>query len=99
MNLFLSYARQDEEMGCEIAASLGQRGFDVYHWRDPRQRGGRFLERIEQEIGRADAFLALVSPHFLASGWCRLESDLAMYRENSSTGPETPRARLSTSCR
>jgi hypothetical protein len=79
MALFLSYATADEQAALEIVTRLGQRGFEVFHWQ--RQRGGRFIERIEEAINRADAFLALLSPNFLASSWCQLERELAMHRE------------------
>ncbi len=81
MAIFLSYAEEDGETALEIATWLGQQSFEVYRWQDPRQRGGRFVKRIEEEINRADAFLALLSPHFLASSWCQLERELAMHRE------------------
>ena len=82
MRLFLSYAEEDEETAAAISAWLEGHGFDVYRWQDPRQRGERFIERIEKEISRAGAFLALVSPQFLTSSWCRQEHELAMQREN-----------------
>ncbi len=78
MGLFLSYAEEDGRTALEIATRLGQR-FEVYDWQ--RQRGGRFLERIEREINKADAYVALLSPHFLASPYCRLERELAIHRE------------------
>jgi transcriptional regulator with XRE-family HTH domain len=77
--VFLSYAEQDSETALEIATSLGEQGFEVYRWQD--LRGGRFIERTEQEISRADAFLVLLSPNYLASSWCRQERELAMHRE------------------
>ena len=78
MGLFLSYAEEDGQTAHEIATRLAQR-FEVYDWQ--RQRGGRFLERIEREINKADAYVALLSPRFLASPYCRLERELAIHRE------------------
>jgi transcriptional regulator with XRE-family HTH domain len=77
--VFLSYAEQDSETALEIATSLGEQGFEVYRWQD--LRGGPFIERTEQEISRADAFLVLLSPSYLASSWCRQERELAMHHE------------------
>jgi TIR domain len=81
MRLFLSSAVEDEAAAEEVAAWLDREGFEVYHWRGPRWRGGRFLEQIEQYINQADAFLAVLSPNFLGSPWCLLERDLAIHRE------------------
>jgi hypothetical protein len=79
--LFLSYAEEDAETALEIAEQLGNRGIIVFHWRDPSRRGGQFIKQIEEAIKSADAFLALLSPHFLASSWCRRERELALQRE------------------
>lgn len=80
--LFLSYAEEDGKAGIEIAEWLVSQGFDVYYWQDPRRRGGRFIEQIEKAIGQADAFVALLSPSFVQSPWCRQERELAMQREH-----------------
>jgi TIR domain len=79
--LFLSYAEEDGKAGAEVAEWLRTHGFDVYHWQDVRHRGGLFIEQIEDAIAGADAFIALLSPSFLASSWCRRERELAMQRE------------------
>ena len=81
--LFLSYAEEDGNTGLEVAEWLADRGFDVYYWQDPRRRGGRFIEQIEKAIGEADAFVALLSPSFLRSTWCRQERDMALRREHA----------------
>ena len=79
--LFLSYAEEDGETAREIAESLGGQGLKVLRWQDPQNRGGLFIQRIEDAIHHADAFLALLSPSFMASTWCRLERELALHRE------------------
>jgi hypothetical protein len=81
VQLFLSYAEEDRERAAEIAGWLGGRGFEIYNWRDPSTRGGRFMPQIENAINRADAFLTLLSPSFIASEWCRREVELAIQRE------------------
>ncbi|HUA27271.1 MAG TPA: TIR domain-containing protein [Streptosporangiaceae bacterium] len=80
--LFLSYAEEDAKTGVEVAKRLADQGLDVFYWQDPRRRGGRFIERIEKAIGQADAFVALLSPSFMASRWCQQERELAMQREH-----------------
>lgn len=83
MTLFLSYAEEDGETAREIAEWFKRRNFKVFLWQDQDRRGGRFIERIEQEMREADGFLALLSPNFLASEWCRQERYLALQRELS----------------
>ena len=39
------------------------------------------VEEIERQLGEADLFIVLLSPHYLGSGWCRQERDLAFQRE------------------
>jgi hypothetical protein len=82
VQLFLSYAEEDRERADEIAERLSGLGFDIYNWRAPATRGGRFMQDIENAIKSADAFLTLLSPSFLASGWCRREAELAIQRED-----------------
>ncbi len=79
--LFLSYAEEDSEKALKIIEWLSQLGLEVYDWQDPRRRGGRYIEQIEEAINRADGFVALTSPRFVASPWCRMERDLAVHRE------------------
>ena len=79
--LFLSYADEDGRDGREIGDWFRNEGFGVYDWEDPRQRGGRFIEEIEDAISKADAFLVLLSRDSLASPWCRLEREFAMVRD------------------
>lgn len=79
--IFLSYAEEDSPRAVQLVEQLRQADFDVWYWQDPRQRGGQFIAKIEAEINRADAFVAVLSAHFLASPWCRHEQDMALRRE------------------
>ena len=77
--LFLSYAEEDGDVARRITDALRGHGHVVYTWQE--QRGGRFIEDIERALRQADAFIALMSPHFLASRWCQMEQELAIQRE------------------
>ena len=79
--VFLSYAEEDKNIADEVSAWLRREGFDIYDWRDSTRRGGRFIQETETAIQRADSFLVLLSPSYLASPWCRLERELALQRE------------------
>ena len=95
--LFLSYAEEDGNVAEEVATWFGQRGHEVVlsrtrtvrtssddHSGDPQadaDADGLRPDRTEQQIGRADDYLALFSPDFLASALCRRERELATRRE------------------
>jgi hypothetical protein len=79
-SVFLSYAEEDSAVAREIAQQLSDQGLRVFIWEDPQYQG-RFIKRIEEEITHADAFVALLSPSYLASTWCRMERELALQRE------------------
>jgi hypothetical protein len=90
MRMFLSYAEEDGAIASEVAAVLASLGLDVFSWQDPRRERGQFIRQIEEEISRADAFLILLSPSYLASAWCSRERALAQAREVSLAGDGAP---------
>jgi len=77
--LFLSYAEEDQATAREIVTWLSAHNHEYYDWQE--RRGGRFIEDIENAINEATAFVTLMSPHFLASPWCRMEREFAIQRE------------------
>jgi TIR domain len=79
--LFLSYAEEDGEQARKITDWFTVRNIPVYYWEDPVQRGGQFIDQMERQLSTADAFLALVSPHFIESPWCHRETQVALLRE------------------
>lgn len=81
MRIFLSYAEEDREVGALIADGLTAGEHRVFDWRAPSQRGGRFQEEIVRRVGEADVFIALLSPAYQRSDWCRREVALAIQRE------------------
>ena len=84
--LFLSYAKEDGETAQEIAEWFRRQHIDVYLWQDPQHQGKRFINQIELAMKQADAFVALLSPSFIASAWCRRESEVAIRREEVTIG-------------
>jgi len=77
--LFLSYATEDAEVARELGRALTDADLDPFLWED--HRGGLFMERLQDAIKRSDAFVALLSPHFIDSPWCRREQGMAIQRE------------------
>jgi hypothetical protein len=82
MLVFLSYAEEDGTAAAEVATALSKHGASVYWFQKPAERGQRFLRRIETVMSRADRFIALMSPSFLASLLCNRESEFAIHRED-----------------
>jgi hypothetical protein len=79
--LFLSYADEDREIAQEIAERLDQEHVRVYPSQNGRYDDDLTIADPEGAIHQADAFLALLSPSFLASTSCRRERDLALHWE------------------
>jgi TIR domain len=79
--LFLSYAKEDKRIASVVAKGLRTCGYSVYDWQDPERQAGRFIEEIEGAIQHADAYVALVSPSYIASPWCQRERELAIQHE------------------
>jgi cellulose biosynthesis protein BcsQ len=90
--VFLSYAEEDREIAGQVATWLRADGFMVPDW--PHPAGDKLIARTEEGIQSADAFLALVSPGYLASPWCRVERELAMAIEFGLQQPDTPGRRF-----
>jgi hypothetical protein len=80
--IFLSYAEEDRGAAETVVAALRQHEVQVYNWTE--RRGTRFIGQMEEQLAQATGYLALMSPHFLASAWCRRELELALVRDNES---------------
>lgn len=78
--IFLSYAEEDSAAAAEVVAALRRHKVDVYDWQEVR--GVRVSAQMEDKLQRASAYLALMSPDFMASSWCRRERGLALSRDN-----------------
>ena len=86
MKIFLSYAREDAEAARVIYERLRAAHHTIFNWRAPETEGERFIQATEEAIREADYFFALLSPHFLASNWCREERNFALRCEHERTG-------------
>ena len=83
IRVFLSYAQEDGDIARDVAEALSNLGLNLAWRQDPQRRGDLSIMEIEEEISRADAFVALVSPSYLGSAWCSRERELALLREVS----------------
>ncbi len=89
--LFYSYSHKDESLRDELDAHLTllkREGF-ISDWHDRKIRAGDDWGRaISDNLNSADVILFLVSPHFLASTYCR-DVEVARAMERHSKGEAT----------
>lgn len=84
MNIFLSYTRNKDTFQkvsqfrerFELEVNLRAPSSRVFQDKQHLSDGAHFPEAIAQELNKADVFLALVSPAWLQSEWCRKEFSL-----------------------
>ncbi len=81
--VFLSYATQDAAAARKLTREWRERGADVFQFGDPERQAEIIIDEIERQIRAADVFVALMSPAYLASPWCRREWQLAIRREHA----------------
>lgn len=63
LRIFISYAREDENIASDIAQTLRNRYDTVFYDEDSLPTGGDFNARIQAAISEADRFIFLLSPH------------------------------------
>jgi hypothetical protein len=79
--IFLSYAGEDTAAAVTVRDALRAGNFRIY---DRQERDGTpSVADIEENLLDASVFVALVSPSYLASPWCRRERELALLRDAS----------------
>jgi TIR domain len=79
--VFLSYAEDDRGTGQEVAAWLGDHGFQAVAADPPAAGDLRPGSGDLYGIDTAQAFVGLLSPSFLSSSWCQEELALARRRQ------------------
>ena len=76
MKLFISYAREDEELALTL-----EQGLSKYHscWIDSKslRAGTKWEMEIEKAIKECEVFLFITTPHSLRSSYCQQEVGLA----------------------
>ncbi len=88
--VFLSYAEQDGGIAQEIAAWLGDHGFQLLS-AGPTAVGDQVPASADaRAIDAAQAFVVLFSPSFLSSPRCQQELDLAVRRERPLLAADPP---------
>jgi len=79
LDIFISYAREDEPFAKDLERALRQHGWRL--WRDDRLAIGRsFDEEIEARLRAARCVVVLWSAHSVKSQWVRAEASVALDR-------------------
>jgi hypothetical protein len=79
MNVFISYAREDQDRARTLSMALEACGWSV--WWDPKiQAGQSFDEIIERELDTADCVVVLWSKHSISSEWVKNEASEGLAR-------------------
>jgi hypothetical protein len=81
VRIFVSYAEEDRQIAGEIVRRLEANGHELFNWLDPAQRGKQITSNIEEGMRAANAYLALLSPSYLQSYWCKQELGIALRRD------------------
>jgi TIR domain len=89
MLLFVSYADEDDALAHDIVRRLGEHGIEVIS-RRPSGGAAEQAVDIEDVIGQADAFLAVMTPRFLGSPACRREREIALHRDRRQVASDGP---------
>jgi uncharacterized protein YjbI with pentapeptide repeats len=71
--LFISYSRQDFELADRLAGELARAGSAVFLDTEGIDPGENFVTRLQREIDRATAVVAVVTAHYAASRWAQAE--------------------------
>ncbi len=75
-DVFISYARENQDVAQRIAAAIAAEGYDVW-WDDDIPPHVSYSELIAEKIGAAKAAIVIWSRAAAASEWVRAEADIA----------------------
>jgi hypothetical protein len=71
--LFVSYSRRDHDFADKLASELRRRGFRVFLDTSDIDPGDNFVSKLEKEIKRSTAIVALLSENFCLTRWGQAE--------------------------
>lgn len=89
LSVFLSSAAQDSEQAEVVRKRLDRLGFETVRLQH-RASGAGMIERIEEAVGGASVFLALLSDNYFASAWCMAEAAAAIKSEEQLRAANPP---------
>jgi hypothetical protein len=77
---FVSYSVEKKEIGGAVKACLSEFGYECFLAHDDLRVSEEWKQRILEELGVADVFVALLSKEFMESKWCGQELGLILSR-------------------
>ena len=82
-NVFVSYSHRDLDFAKKLVIWLEERGYKV--WMDKKRilPGANYLDSIADGIGKADAFIPLLSPESVSSKWVAREIIFALEHDRN----------------
>jgi len=89
LSVFLSSAAEDSEQAEIVRKRLDRLGFEIVQPQHGASGAG-MVERIEEAVGGASGFLALLSDNYFASAWCMAEAAAAIKSEEQSRAAHPP---------
>jgi hypothetical protein len=74
MNAFISYATQEKHWGANVRVVLAELGLTPFLAHDDTAVSQQWQKRIQEELGKATVFVALLSKAYRESDWCSQET-------------------------
>lgn len=79
-DIFISYARTDKDFVQKLKNELQNKGITIWIDESSIAKTAPFLEEIYAGIDGAAKFVAIISPDFNHSRYCKIETDYAIKR-------------------
>jgi nucleotide-binding universal stress UspA family protein len=76
--VFLSYARKEQELADAIAEILSKRGVKVWNEQEVSE-GADWAKEISKALEQSDSMIALLTPNSFSSSWVRKELEHAFF--------------------
>ena len=83
IQVFISYAHEDEQVIAGLVADLGREGIDVWCAPKKMQPGDRISREVKAAIEKARFFLVALTQHSRNSAWVAKETEYALEMEKS----------------
>ena len=79
--VFISHARNDNELAYYLAEELSKRGFKVWHDIE-RKPGEEWTSQIESALKNSDSMIAILNQNSYSSSYVRNELEFALFNED-----------------
>lgn len=73
IDVFLSYAREDEAAAAQLAVQLQNEGLNVY-WDRKLQYGGNYVQELDAQLDAAASVVVIWTDHSIASAFVQAEA-------------------------